>query len=140
MITLQQAILELLAEKIVLANSGAFLWRKLVDSPTIQYLAKNEDPEELESSLKQVLANDSLTEDMQTSAYAYMVALLSRTPAAAETVAKLPGIEKLHLARSLLAHVGRFSASSVPKITMTKGAGAANAAPTSILIVPETQK
>jgi len=138
MINLPESTLALLAEKITLANNGSFLWRKLSESPTIQYLVGNETSENLVETLKEVLAKEQLTETDYTLAYAALVAILQKNPMCVNWISTWDGIGRLHLAKSLFAYVGRFNGASqlhLHQKPVTAPSSSLTSASTDLLIV-----
>src|SRR5205807_9354648 len=102
MIHLPTSTLEILGQRIALANNESFVRRKLGESPTIQHLADSESEEVLQEDLKRILDQEQLTEDDQTRAYAILIALLLKSPVHASTLTKVRGIDRLFWARRLL--------------------------------------
>jgi hypothetical protein len=95
--------LDILGESVFLANTPTFLWRKLAERPTIQVLSRQYAGSEIEDTLRDLLDSESLQEREVTLAYCLLVAWLLQGPAASERAAEIPSIEKLPLAKGLVA-------------------------------------
>ena len=95
MIEINEDQLNHLSKYIVVSNTASFLWRKMTESSTIKYLAYNESIDKLIEELKALLKKEPLSENEQTKAYIYVIAILLRNRSMAKIISSLENADKL---------------------------------------------
>jgi hypothetical protein len=94
MIQLPHSALEVISQQIAPANSASLIWRKLSESPTVQYLASDVSQDELMAALQGILRQEVLNEFDQATAYCIEVALLLQNRRLTEAISSLEGVDK----------------------------------------------
>jgi len=119
MIQLPQAALEVISQRIAPANSASFIWRKLAESPTVEYWSRNVSKDDLLQSLRQILSREVLNEVDQINVYCIGVALLLQNRRLAADIKALEGVEKAFWLRPL-ADFSSDSVSATNEVSLTQ--------------------